>query len=222
MTAHSNFVQWIRHHKILTALATMLFVVGACKAAELLTPAKEIALIIGEPWKDMQARSSATIADNIPDEIWYRMPKGLAYLRFADPKHGFVTPPAKFFTVSFDDDASIRSVRMSPQIEPLQLQQALDVMLDLQTQWRKSGWLLTDPEEPAYENTPEWISRIEECRSNATFWHVPDKYQIAVGIACYKDQRYPNEKRFMINFSMGRPWYEPWKYNFPLDQSKPY
>ena len=222
MKAQHNVTQWIKRHKAMTALAAALLVVGACKAAELLTPAKEIALIIGEPWKDMQARSTAEIGPVFKDSNWYRQPKELSYLRFADSQYGFTTPPAKFFTVSFDEKANVRSVRMSPQVEPLKLQQALNVILDLQTQWRNSGWLLTDPDEPAYENTPEWISKIEGCRSNATFWHVPDKYQIAVGIACYKDERYPNEKRFMINFSMGKPWYEPWKYNFPLDQSKPY
>lgn len=222
MKVHSQLIQQIKTHKVLAVIAATLLVIGACKAAELLTPAKEIALIIDEPWTDMQARSTAEIGPVFKDSNWYRQPRELSYLRFADPKYGFTTPPAKFFTVSFDEKANIRSVRMSPQVEPLRLRQALDVILDLQTQWRKSGWLLTDPEEPAYENTSEWIARIEECRSNATFWHVPDKYQIAVGIACYKDQRYPNEKRFMINFSMGKPWYEPWKYDFPLDQSKPY
>jgi hypothetical protein len=222
MTVHNNLFQWIKHHKILAVLATTLLIVGACKAAEMLTPAKEIALIIGEPWKDMQARSAAEIGPVYEGRHWYRQPKQLSYMRFADPKYEFKTPPAKFFTVGFDDKGNIDGVRMSPQIEPLRLQEALNVILDLQTQWRNSGWLLTDPDEPAYENTADWINRIQECRSNATFWHVPDKYQIAVGIACYQDERYPNEKRFMINFSMGKPWYEPWKYNFPLDPNKPY
>jgi hypothetical protein len=222
MRTHNNLLQWVRRHKILAVFAATLLVVGACKAAEMLTPVKEIALIIGEPWKDMQVRSTAEIGPVYEGRHWYRQPKQLSYMRFADPVHGFKTPAAKFFTVGFDDKGNIDGVRMSPQVEPLPLQEALDIVLDLQNQWRKSGWLPTAPEEPAYENTLDWINRIEECRSNATFWHVPDKYQIAVGIACYGDQQHPNKKRFMINFSLGRPWYEPWKYNFPLDPSKPY
>jgi len=204
MTAHSNFVQWIRHHKILTALATMLFVVGACKAAELLTPAKEIALIIGEPWKDMQARSSAEIGDDIPDEIWYRMPKELAYLRFADPQHGFVTPPAKFFTIGFNR-GKIDSIRMSPQVEPLPLQEAVDIVLDLQNQWRKSGWELDEPEEyPAYDNTPVWHEALKKCAALSTHWNAGKSYQLMVVITCYEDNRYPDNKGYLVTISMGK------------------
>ena len=204
MTAHSNFVQWIRHHKILTALATMLFVVGACKAAELLTPAKEIALIIGEPWKDMQARSSAEIGDDIPDEIWYRMPKELAYLRFADPQHGFVTPPAKFFTIGFNR-GKIDSIRMSPQVEPLPLQEAVDIVLDLQNQWRKSGWELDEPEEyPAYDNTPVWHEALKKCAALSTHWNAGKSYQLMVVITCYEDNRYPDNKGYLVTMSMGK------------------
>ncbi|MDP3188346.1 hypothetical protein, partial [Limnobacter sp.] len=70
--------QWVKSHKILAVLATTLFVVGACKAAELLTPAKEIALIIGEPWKDMQVRSTAEIGPVFKDSNWYRQPRLLS------------------------------------------------------------------------------------------------------------------------------------------------
>jgi hypothetical protein len=204
MTTHSTLIQWIRHHKILTALATMLFVVGACKAAELLTPAKEIALIIGEPWKDMQARSSAEIGDDIPDEIWYRMPKELAYLRFADPQHGFVTPPAKFFTIGFNR-GKIDSIRMSPQVEPLPLQEALDIVLDLQNQWRKSGWELDEPEEyPAYDNTPVWHEALKKCAALSTHWNAGKSYQLMVVITCYEDNRYPDNKGYLVTISMGK------------------
>lgn len=205
MKVYSKLIQWIRHHKILAVLSATLLVVGAGKAAELLTPAKEIALIIGEPWKDMQARSSAKIADNIPNEIWYRVPEELAYLRFADPKFGFTTPPAKFFTVSFDDDASIRSVRMSPQVEPLPLQEALDIVLDLQNQWRKSGWDLDEPQEfPAYDNTPVWHEALKKCAALSTHWNAGKLYQLMVVITCYEDNRYPDNKGYLVTISMGK------------------
>ena len=125
MKTRCKLIQWITTHKILVAFAIMLLSFGACKAAELLAPAKEIALIIGEPWKNMQTRSTAKIADDIPDEIWYQMPKELAYLRFADPNYEFTTPPAKYLSISFNRGI-VYSVRMSPQVEPLPLQEALD------------------------------------------------------------------------------------------------
>ena len=70
MTVQNNLFQWVRQHKILAVFAATLLVVGACKAAEILMPAKEIALIIGEPWKDMQDRSTDEIADDILNDIW--------------------------------------------------------------------------------------------------------------------------------------------------------
>ena len=205
MRENHKILQWIRYRKIFAAFIAMLLVLGVCKAAELLAPAKEIALIIGEPWKDMQTRSTAEIADHIPDEIWYRVPKELAYLRFADPKHGFVTPPAKFFTVSFDDDASIRSVKMSPQVEPLPLQEALDIVLNLQDKWRKSGWELDEPVEfPAYDNTPVWHQALKSCSALSTHWNAGTLYQLMVVITCYENNRYPDNKGYLVTISMGK------------------
>ncbi|MDX8001223.1 hypothetical protein FE394_19085, partial [Xenorhabdus sp. Reich] len=70
----------------------------------------EIALVIGEPYEDMRQRSSADIAPHLPGHAWYNVPKTDARLRFTDPMYGFVTPPARFFTVMFDDGI-INSVR---------------------------------------------------------------------------------------------------------------
>ena len=204
MTTHSKLIQWIRHHKMLAVLVATLLVIGACKAAELLTPAKEIALVIGEPWKDMQVRSTAEIGDDIPDEIWYRTTKDLAYLRFADSEYGFKTPPAKFFMVGFNR-GKIDSIRMSPQIEPLPLQQALDIVLNLQEQWRTSGWTLDEPEEfPAYDNTPVWYQALKECSALSSHWNAGKLYQLMVVITCYGDNRYPDTKGYLVTISMGK------------------
>ena len=204
MTTHSKLIQWFTTHKILTVFATMLLAFGACTASELLAPAKEIALVIGEPWKDMQARSTAKIADDIPDEIWYRVPKELAYLRFADPKHEFTTPAAKYFSISFNRGI-VYSVRISPQIEPLPLQEALNIVLDLQNQWRKSGWTLDEPEEfPAYDNTPVWHQALKECSALSSHWNAGKLYQLMVVITCYSDKRYPDNKGYLVTISMGK------------------
>jgi hypothetical protein len=205
MTTHSKLIQWIRHHKMLAVLAAMLLVIGACKAAELLTPAKELALVIGEPWTDMQARSTAEIGPVYEGRHWYRQPKQLSYMRFADHQYGFITPPAKFFTVGFDDKGNIDGVRMSPQVEPLPLQEALDIVLDLQNQWRKSGWELQDPiENPPYEDSTEWRKAIEQCTAYSTYWQVKNLYSIAIAIGCFKDDRHPDEKRYLTTMAIGK------------------
>lgn len=207
MKTQSNLIQWITTHKALAMFTALLLGIGACKAAEFLAPAKEIALIIGEPWKNMQTRSTAKIADDIPDEIWYRVPKELAYLRFSDPDYEFVTPPAKFFTIGFNR-GKIDSIRMSPQIEPLPLQEALDVVLDLQDQWKKSGWELMYPDEhPPYENSAIFFEKMNRCAPDSTYWQVKDKYQIMLIMSCFKDERRPDEKRFLITLSIAKPWH---------------
>lgn len=216
-----RLLSWINRYKFWTCLLISLIGLGVIASARALTPAKEIALIIGEPWRDMQLRSSAKIADDIPGEIWSRLPEELSYLRFADPEHEFTTPPAKYLSVGFNR-GHIDSVRMSPQVEPLPLQEALDVILNLQEQWRKSGWMVTDPEQdPAHENNAHWKEEILKCHAPVTFWHVPDKYQVVVGISCFGDTTNPEKRRFLINFSMGKHRYKPWEYDFPLDPNVP-
>ncbi|MFN4328778.1 MAG: hypothetical protein ACK4FF_07875 [Limnobacter sp.] len=210
MNMARRILSWVKQHWFFSVLLVVLTYAGACQAIDYLTPAKEIALIIGEPWKDMQTRSTARIGDDIPDEIWFREPIDLAYLRFADPQYGFITPPAKFFAIGFNR-GRIDSIRMSPQVEPLPLQDALNIVLSLQEQWRRGGWVVVDPKNnPAHENTEHWKSQITACRADTTFWNsgAEKRYQITVGIICFKDNRYPNEQRFLINLAIARPWFE--------------
>ena len=68
---------------------------------------------------------------------------------------------------------------MSPQVEPLPLQEALDIVLDLQNQWGKSGWELQDPiENPPYEDNTEWRKAIEQCTAYSTYWQVKTCIQL--------------------------------------------
>ncbi|MFN4328779.1 MAG: hypothetical protein ACK4FF_07880 [Limnobacter sp.] len=204
MNNAKQLLTWAKQHWFFSVLLVVLTYAGACQAIDYLTPAKEIALIIGEPWKDMQARSTATIGDEIPGHNWYREPKQLAYLRFADTQYSFVTPPAKFFTVSFDSKGKVEFIRISPQVEPLPLQDALNIILNLQDQWRKSGWDLDDPVGfPAYENSPKWIEELKKCTADSTYWDAGEKYELMVVATCYEDKRYPNEQRYLVTISMG-------------------
>ncbi|MCP9269958.1 hypothetical protein M5U04_18190 [Xenorhabdus sp. XENO-1] len=168
----------------------------------------EIALVIGEPYEAMRQRSSAAINPDIPDEIWYNEPKTNARLRFTDPKYGFVTPLAKFFIVSFNKGI-INSVRMSPQIEPLLYDDAIKIVLDLQDQWRKKGWILTQARGfPAFENTPEFHDNLRRMKSDTgtTYWQAGDNYQIMLNFRRFKDDRHPNEERYLITLSIAKPW----------------
>ena len=171
---------------------------------------KEIALVIGEPYDDMRQRSSASIASAIPAEVSFNIPKSDASLRFVDPKYGFVTPTARFLAIFYQDD-KIKSVRMSPQIEPLLLNDIFKVVLDLQEQWRKAGWVLTWPNEfPALADTPQWRARFSGPRpTGTTYWQAGDLYQVMMSVRRFKDDKRPTEDRYLITLSIAKPWMKP-------------
>ena len=167
----------------------------------------EIALVYGEEWEAMRQRSSAQIAPAIPDEIWFRMPKTDASLRFIDAQYGFVTPLARFFAITFNK-GKVGSIRMSPQIEPLLLDDALKVVLDLQDQWRAGGWLpMRRISSPPFADTPEWRTRLRDVnKGGVTYWQAGVKYQILLGLNLFDDKRYPDQDRYLITLDIGSPW----------------
>jgi hypothetical protein len=167
----------------------------------------EIAMIIGEPWEDMRKRSTASIGPAIPNEFWGRYPTTDARLRLADPQYGFVTPKARFFSISFHHERVV-GVRMSPQVEPLLLDDALKVFLDIQDQWRKAGWVpMRRLSAPPVEDTPQWRARLRDPnKGGTTYWQAGDKYQALFYINRFKDVRHPDEERYLITLDMGSPW----------------
>jgi hypothetical protein len=171
---------------------------------------KEIALMIGEPWEDMRQRSSASIGSAIADRSWFRIPESDARLRFIDPQYGFVTPLARFLTVMFDDER-IHGVRMSPQIEPLLLDETLKVVLDLQEQLRSAGWTpIRVEEDPPFADTPQWRSQLRDVNKGGTsYWHAGNRYQVMLVVGRFKDKKRPTEERYLITLSLATPWTNP-------------
>lgn len=170
----------------------------------------EIALVIGEPYEDMRKRSTAYISSALPGQTWFNIPSSDARLNFIDAQYGFVTPLARFFTVIYDKGL-INSVRMSPQIEPLLLDDTLKVVLDLQDQWRRTGWTSTRPDEfPPIAGTAAWRERIQQSRNGIkTYWQAGDQYQIMLVVGRFADVRHPGEERYLISLSLAEPWVKP-------------
>ena len=130
-------------------------------------------------------------------------------MRFVDPQYGFVTPRARFFTISYNQQ-KVESVRMSPQVETLSLDDALKVVLDLQEQWKKGGWTpINLKREPLFVDTPHWRKGMEECKTNMTFWQASDWLQTQLNIACFDDSNHPNEQRYLITLELSKPWVTP-------------
>ncbi|MEQ1964672.1 hypothetical protein ABLB69_16200 [Xenorhabdus khoisanae] len=162
----------------------------------------EIALVIGEPYEAMRQRSSAAIDPHLPGKIWHNTPKTDAHLRFTDPKYGFFTPPARFLAVSFNEDGIIYSVRMSPQVEPLLYDDVIQIVLDLQDQWRKAGWV---PRSPPLADTPELRTQLRSMKcSETTNWRADDQYRIMMNLGCFKDNKHPDEERYMITMEIAK------------------
>ena len=187
------------------ALALAVAALLTLAAIEALSDEPEIALLIGEPWEDMRRRSSAAIDPAIPGHYWGRQAKSDARLRFADPQYGFVTPLARFFTVSFDDER-VSSVRMSPQIEPLLLDDTLKVVLYLQEQWRNAGWLPIQVDDfPSFADTPQWRAQLRDAKKGGTaYWRAGDKYQLMLVVNRFKYDKRPTEERYLITLGIHR------------------
>ena len=200
MTQHKEGSRFWRAIKRL--LLATLVIIAVHEAWQAVGPDPEIALIIGEPWEDMRARSSASIGPAIPGEIWYRMPKTDARLRLIDPQHGFVTPKARFFTINFRYD-HVGGIRMSPQVEPLLLDDTVKVLMDLQDQWRAGDWHVVFRDKPAFADTPEWRKALQEApNGRTTFWQAGDKYQAVLAVARFADDRHPNQERYLISLDL--------------------
>lgn len=184
-------------------IVTALLLLGA---VHLFADEPEIALTIGEPWEDMRQRSSAAIDPAIPGQYWGRLPKSDARLRLIDPQYGFVTPLARFFTVTFDNER-VGTIRMSPQIEPLLLDDTLKVVLDLQEQWRKGGWIPVDVNYwPPFADTPEWRAKLRNVnKGGKSYWQAGNKYKVMMVVGRFQDDRNPTEERYLITLQLATP-----------------
>jgi len=197
-----------RRRGLLSLVITVFLIVTIIRA---LSDETEIAMMIGEPWETMRERSSAVIDPAIPGYSWGRLPKSDARLRFLDPQFGFVTPLARFFAVSFDKHGLVSGVRMSPQIEPLLLDDTLKVLLDLQEQWRRGGWTpIRLNNFPSFADTPEWRASLRDVNIGGTaYWRADDKYQVLLGVNRFRDDKRPKEERYLITLQLATPWGSP-------------
>ena len=168
-----------------------------------------ITLRIGESYEYMEAHSTA------PFSVWGRGRKGLsggipktdARLRFVDPLYGFETPLARFFTVTFVNNL-IDDIRMSPQIEPLLIDDAMKVVIDLQTQWCANGWRpIRANGSPTIADTPEWRAYLRQGRlAGYSYWQAGNKYQAMLILGRFRDSRHPEQERYLITLAIADPW----------------
>jgi hypothetical protein len=169
---------------------------------------REIALEIGGTYEDMLKLSSARFSSPYLDGgTWWGGPESDVQLRFIDSQYGFITPKSANLLVIFKGNI-IRNVRISPQIEPLLLDDALKVVLDLQEQWRRGGWMDKKQKKfPPFADTPQWRVQLrDENKGGTTYWYAGDKYQATLTMDRFEDSKRPEEERYKIILSVSKPW----------------
>lgn len=166
-----------------------------------------IALEIGGTYENMREHSTAPFSRLIRGHVWGGMPKTDARMRFVDAQYGFETPLARFFSVGFNDNV-IFDVRMSPQVEPLLIDDAMKVVLDLQAQWCAKGWRpMGTRREPTMSDTPEWrVYLRDSVIPGISYWQAGDKYQAMLVLARFRDSRHPDQERYLITLAVAEPW----------------
>ena len=188
-------------------LLAFLALMAANQLIESLSQEPVIALEMGGTYETLLKHSSVSFSPRVPGHVWMGLPTGDARLRFIDPQYEFVTPRARFFTVIFDDNV-VSSIRMSPQVEPLLLDDALKVVLDLQDHWRGSGWRVAGRKRyPPFADTPEWRAQLRDVnRGGSVYWKAGNKYQVMMYMHRFKYAKRPDEERYLITLSIGKPW----------------
>ncbi|MNR45017.1 hypothetical protein D3C85_1638260 [compost metagenome] len=100
---------------------------------------------------------------------------------------------------------------MSPQIEPLLLDDTLKVVLELQEQWRKAGWIPTRANDfPPFADTPQWRAQLRDVnKGGTTYWQAGNQYQVMMVVNRFRDYKHPTEERYLIKLQLAPPWVTP-------------
>ena len=169
-------------------------------------PYDEVALTIGASYE--KARSGNTLQPAEVGHFWFGFVTRPAVLRFVDSQYGFITPAAKFLTVSYDDHGTVESTRMSPQVKILPLDESLVILFDLQNQLIKGGWQPFRVDvDPPFEDNKKTRTKIENCANPVSYWQAGDKYQATLDIRCFWKQSQPeNIKRYLITLQVAPPF----------------
>jgi hypothetical protein len=190
----------------LLLLAALIWV-ATNQLVESLSQEPVIALEMGGTYETLRKHSSVRFSPMVPGHVWMGIPYTDARLRFIDPQYEFVTPRARFFTVVFDDNV-VSTIRMSPQVMPLLLDDALKVALDLQDRWREGGWRVAGRKRyPPFSDTPEWRAQLRDVnKGGSVYWKAGKKYQVTMHMHRFKYDKRPDEERYLITLSIGKPW----------------
>ncbi|MFL9907530.1 flagellar biosynthesis sigma factor [Paraburkholderia sp. RL17-337-BIB-A] len=170
------------------------------------SPVDEVVLTLGEPYEQVRKQSRSTLPAGDPGIFWGGFVTRPARLRFTDPEHGFVTPPAKLLYVGTGEFGKVESATLSPQIETLPLDKAMVIVEDLQEQLQRRGWHPIRAQRfPPITSTPTMVESIRRGDDPQSFWQVAGKYQVALDIRRFVHESRPQDERYLITVELSGP-----------------
>lgn len=153
-------------------------------------------------------------------------------IRFNDPRHGFTLPPTKFAALGFDHNVAT-TLATSPMLDKLPFDQAVEVLEQLQNQFKTGGW------QPYERHRSKWFDLSAEGKKRlyaAMLKHpyhqqqtlrVPKKYAMTFRFMCAEGcwTREP-PYRFLIDIGVGRDVHgwergdpEVWEKSHPVHEA---
>ena len=168
----------------------------------------EIALKIGDTYEQVERASSYKMGRDASflTGSWFTDVREPASLHFNDPDYFFITPPAKFLSISAGG-GGVTSIRMSPQVETLPLKETIDVVVDLEKQLERSGWTMCKPTDfsgPAYKDDPEITKKLLSGKSPGVYWRAGNKYGLNYDTGRFSGDPAKGDDRYLITISLGR------------------
>jgi hypothetical protein len=175
---------------------------------ELMQDDFEIALTINEPWEQMRQRSFAAVGPVPSSSVWISKSRSGVRLRFIDPAFGFVTPLAREFRINANSKQRVGRVRLSPQMKPLSLDEALIVVSDLHAQLRKKCWVEAKVmSDPPIADTLQWRTWFHSRTEHATsFWLAADKYQLSIDLEPWWMRTHKTDPHYRIVVTVDEPY----------------
>ncbi|VEF07966.1 Uncharacterised protein [Pseudomonas fluorescens] len=168
----------------------------------------EIALTINEPWEQMSQRSFAAVGPAPANAVWTSKSRSGVRLRFIDPEFGFVTPLARDFRIIAKSNDLVGRVRLSPQMTPLSLDEALIVVSDLRDQLRNKCWVEAKVmDDPPIADTLQWRTWFHSRTEHAmSFWLAADKYQLQLDIEPWRMRTHKTDPRYRVVLMVDEPF----------------
>jgi len=129
-------------------------------------------------------------------------------IKYDDPQIGFELPPTKFAAITFGDSI-VESISTSPMLEARRFPEAVEVLAQLQGQFRAAGWV------PWKGNESVWFDFSPEGRkalhaelmrfSQSEQWLIVPSHRVGMifRIKCVDDCEDEDDARFLIDVGIG-------------------